>query len=205
MRHFFYIFSFLTIGLTACTGCTKKDTSTPVCTGPDCVQSTVPVVVPTTPDAGLPPPDAGLTKPVPSETPDYITYSGEGWELAVLQEWDQVVVEDEEFKPALVLTSEIEHNLIIFVKDPFPGTAPEYVLGAVRGFAEEGVTINSTTQVEINGNRFIVLDTSRGEARIWFWVSVKDGFGYALSCGGPAAEDHHEAVCKDVANSLKIK
>lgn len=201
MKHFFFILSFLSIGLVACTGCTKKGTSTPVCSGDECNQPTVPVVVPTIPDAGFIP----ITPTEPTETPDFKTLSKNGWELTVSQEWDELTIEDEELQPELVLGNEVEHNLIILVKDPFPGLTPEYVLEALKGFKEAGATVNASKEVELNGEKFVFLDTARQGVRMWFWILVKGGFGYALSCGGPEVETHHESICNNVAKSLKIK
>jgi hypothetical protein len=201
MKHFFYILSFLSIGLAACTGCTKKNTSTPVCTGPDCVQPTTPVV----PDASLHQPDAGLDSTQSSgNTPDFKTISRNGFELTVPQEWEEFVIDGEEPQPELVVGNEEEHNLILLVKDPFTGTPSEYVLEAMQGFKKEGAKVTSSKQTELNGNKFIALDSSRGGARIWLWITVKNGFGYVLSCGGPESETHHEEICRDVAKSLKI-
>lgn len=197
MKNFFFILSFLSIGLAACTGCNKKDTSTPVCTGADCIQATVPVVVPSTPDDDVVPTTS-------TDSSDYKTLSGSGWELTVPQEWEKVTLEDEEVQPALIVTNQSEHNIILLAKDAFPGTTPEYVLEALKGFKEVGAKVDSSKQVELNGNNFVFLNTSKDGARIWFWISVKDGFGYALSCGGPASEVHHEAICNDVAKSLKL-
>lgn len=186
--------------MAACTGCTKRNTSIPACTGSDCVQPTAPVVL----DAA--PPDAGLDSVQPQgDTPDYKTISRNGWSLTVPQEWEEMSVEGEELQPELVVGNEDENNLILLVKDPFPGSTPEYVLAAVKGVKEDGVKITASKQAELNGKKFTSFEIIRGGAKIWFWVIVKDGFGYSLSCGGPASEDHHEAICLDVANSFKIQ
>lgn len=200
MRKFFCILGFLSVGLMACSGCHKKDTSTPVCTGPDCTK-------PETPDASelLPLPDAGLSSTdTPTENPDYLNYSGDGWKLTAPFGWDMAVVEGEEVQPELVLISEEEHSLVLLNKDIFPATTQEYVLVALQGMQESGAKLNSTTQVELNGNKFVVLDSEKDGVRIWIWVGVKNGVGYNLSCGGPANEDHHEAICKEIASTLKI-
>lgn len=199
MRKFFCILGFLSVGLWACSGCHKKEPPTPVCTGSDCVK-------PATPDATFPSPDAGLNPPdVPTENPDYVNYSGEGWKLTAPFGWDIAVVDGEEVPPELILVNEEEHSLVLLTKDVFPATTQEYVFAALQGMQESGAKLNTTTQVELNGNKFVVLDSSKDGVRIWSWLVVKNGAGYNLSCGGPANEDHHEAICNEVASSLQIQ
>jgi hypothetical protein len=205
MKHFFTVFSFLIFGLSACTGCTKTDTTTPVCTGNDCKSDASPTVVEIPPvvisaDAGV----AGGTTPEPLDLPDH-NYSGLGWKLVVPAGWETVSVEGESENYQLVLQNPDEHNLILVVKEPFAKATSDYTLSLIKGFTEDGVKVNSTTQTELNGKHFIVIDTQSEGARIWFWVTVQNKFGYVLSCGGPAAEDHHEALCNDLSKTFNIQ
>lgn len=193
MRHLFPILGFLTLGLVSCTGCTKKNTSTPVCTGVDCEQPTAPVV---------PSPDAGVA-PVESSGSLTQTLSGKGWELVVPEGFDTVVIENEE-QPEVLVVNEEEHSLVLLTKEPFAKSNPEFVLGAVRGVAEAEGTLHGSKQGELNGNKYVLLDTAKDGTRVWMWLIVKNGFGYSLSCGGPADEDHHEALCAEIADTLKL-
>lgn len=192
MRNLFPIFCFLTLGLTACTGCNKKDT-TPVCTGSDCTPPVVPVT---------PAPDAGVTPVTPSDTLSQ-TLSGEGWELVVPEGYDTTILQDEE-QPDVLVVNEEEHSIVLLIKEPFVGSTPAYVINAVRGVAEAGATLNASKQVELNGNKYVLLDSNKEGSRVWTWLTVNNGFGYSLSCGGPETEDHHETLCSEVANSLKL-
>lgn len=193
MRHLFPIFCFLTLSLTACTGCSKKDT-TPVCTGADCTPPVVPVT---------PAPDAGVTPAVPSDTLSQ-TLSGEGWELVVPEGYDTAVIPEGEEQPDVLVVNEVEHSIVLLIKEPFVGSAPEYVINAVRGLSEALATLNASKQVELNGNKYVLLDSAKEGIRVWMWLTVNNGFGYSLSCGGPETEDHHETLCNEVANSLKL-
>lgn len=196
MKHLFPILGFLTLSLASCTGCTKKNTSVPVCSGTDCEQPIVPVVSR---------PDAGVTSSDKIESSDSLnqTLSGDGWELVLPEGFDSVVLEDEE-KPAVLVVNKEEHSLVLLIKEPFTGSIPEYVVGAVRGIAEEKGILRGNKHGELNGNKYVLLDSAKDGTRVWMWLLVKNGFGYALSCGGPEAEDHHEALCAEVANTLKL-
>ncbi len=195
MRHLFPILGFLTLGLASCTGCTKKDT-TPVCTGANCA-------LPSAPDAAPAPTDAGVT-PVPPATSGSQTLSGVGWSLVVPEGYDTVVDESEEKQPEVLIANEEEHSVILLIKEPFARSTSEYALAALRGITEAGGVLIANKQADLNNNKYVLLDSSKDGIRVWAWLTVKNGFGYSLSCGGPANEDHHEALCTEVADSLNL-
>lgn len=193
MKRLFNFFGFLCLGLASCTGCTKRD-NTPVLVAPSVVLN-----YDAGSDAG---PDASLTTPEPLDLPDQKLH-GVGWELTVPAGWE--TLQDDEVKPEVYMGNVDEHNLILLTKEEYVGDTARYALDAIKAFREDGTTVSSSTQVELNGRKFVVLETINGEARMWFWLATQNGVGYALSCGGPADEDHHKELCNDVAKTFKIK
>lgn len=202
MKHFVNILSFLALGLVSCTSCTKTDTTTPVCNVNDCGTPSPP------PDAALPPVvlDAGkdAVAPEPLDLPP-VKFSGADWEFSTPSGWFAMELEDEEVKPEIMVVNLEEHNLILITKDLNQKSTAEYVLSVAKGFHEDGVTIHSTTPTELNGRQYMLLDTSKDGAHMWFWVTVQNNVAYSLSCGGAEEEDHHEGICKEVASTFKIK
>lgn len=199
MKRFVHILSFLALGLASCTGCTKTDTTVPVCTGSNCDTSK--------PDAGLPPvvlgADTDASTPEPPDLPP-VKFAGPDWEFSTPHGWNIIEVEDD-LNPEITIANMEERNLIMLIKDPAQGSTPEHVFNLVRGFTQDGVAVHSTVQTELNGKKFLLLDTSSEGARMWFWITVQNNVAYSLSCGGAEDEDHHEGICKEVAASLKIK
>jgi hypothetical protein len=189
MKRLFLIFSLLALGLISCSSCAKKETTAPVCEGGSC-----PLPTPT-------PPDASVTPPPPTDQ----VFSGTGWSLTVPPGWDKVEPPAETKGLEVLLLNKDKHNLILVIREAFPGTSAEYTLEALRGLKGAGATLNSAKQVDINGNKFVLIDSNKDGVRMWMWVTVQNGSGLALSCGGPAIEDWHQAICSTVASSLKLQ
>jgi hypothetical protein len=192
MKRLFLVLSLLSLGLISCSSCAKKETSGPVCEGGSCpLPSATPSTTP--PDPPLPPP------------PTDKVVTGVGWELTVPAGWDKL--EPPQPTPGLegLYLNKDKHNLFLLIKEPYAGKSDEYTLEALRGLKSAGAHLNSAKQVEVNGNKFVLVDSDKNGVRMWLWVTVRNGSGFALSCGGPATEDWHQGICATVASSLKLQ
>lgn len=152
----------------------------------------------------MPTPSATPTVPTPPPPTDQVV-TGTGWEVTIPVGWNKM--EPPQSTPGLEMLylNKDKHNLILLIKEPFTGTASEYTLEALRGLKGAGAVLASAKQVEVNGNKFVLIDSTKDGVRMWMWVTVQNGSGLALSCGGPATEDWHQAICSTVASSLKLK
>lgn len=204
MTRLVYILSFLTLGLTSCTGCTKANTTPPVCVGDGCSKP----VAQNQPDANVVSADAGVVSidPVVISAPVSKTISGDGWEFSVRPNWETVMFSDlpAEQQPDVALISPEEHNLVILVTEPVTVPLSEYVVSIAQAAAYGGAVIKSTSQADLNGTTFMVLDTETNDSHLWAWITVKNNIGYTLSCGGPKNENHKE-LCDEIFKSLIIK
>jgi hypothetical protein len=95
-------------------------------------------------------------------------------------------------------------NMVIAVSEDFPGTYEEYVLMALRGVKSAGATISSAKQVDINGNKFVLVESSRSGITVWMWVTLVSGHGYGLSCGGATSDTTQQPLCSGIAGTFKI-
>lgn len=183
----------LSIGTISCTSCAKKV--------PD------PVVVdaqpPIPPDAGAPDVDAGAPDAAPDATPPKpnFTVRGEKWELTFpFAGWMELAEPPQH--TVGYLNSE-KKNLVIVVAEPHKGTFDEYALESIRAMRASGSKILSAKQVEVNATNFVLVESIVDNVQIWSWVTVKDGQGIGLSCGGPAEFNHHD-LCFGLANTFKL-
>lgn len=191
MKRLFLVFSLLTLGLISCSSCAKKETTAPVCEGGSC-----PLVPPTASSSATPP-----TPPPPADQ----VVTGAGYQVTIPAGWEKTTPPQETPGLEALFLNKDKHSLILLIKEAFPGTSAEYTLEALRGLKGAGATLNSAKQVDINGNKFVLIDSSKDGVRMWMWVTVQNGSGFALSCGGPATEDWHQGICSTVASSLKLQ
>lgn len=174
-----------TVGLVSCSSCAKKT--------PD----------PTTPD-GAPPPSASVTvTPVPpTPVPTTVTVKLDNAEFTLPDGgWTQVQ------NPPAHSTAYLnmgKKNIVILVSEDYPGTYEQYVLMALRGIKDAGATINSAKQVDVNGNKFVLVESSKNGITAWMWVTWKSNHGYGFSCGGPTSDASQKDLCSNVAGTLKI-
>ena|SRR5574339_638507 len=188
MKRLFLVLSLLSIGLISCSSCAKKETTPPVCEGGSCP---LPSATPTTPTPPPPPVDTVVT--------------GAGYEVTIPNGWKALTPPEETPGLEFIYMNPDKHNMFLLIKESYPGTSAEYTLEALRGLKGSGAHLNSAKQVEVNGNKFVLIDSDKNGVRMWMWVTVSNGSGLALSCGGPADEDWHQGICSTVASSLKLK
>lgn len=188
MKRLLFVLPLLIMGLVSCTSCTKKETVAPPCDGGSCPMPTA----------------SSTTPPVPTALPDQVL-SEEDWSVSLPAGWSKLEPPMPAPELKLFYGNKDKMNLVIFVKEPFQGTNAEYILEGLRGIKDGGGKIASARQVDLNGNKFVLVDSTKDNIRMWMWILAKNGFGYALSCGGPATDAGQEDICTKIANTVTIK
>ncbi len=183
MKNFILAIMLVAIGTVSCSSCTKETT---------------------TPDAGSPPVPSSsttVTPEPPKPVPGPVTIKEGKWEFTFPTDgWKRV--ENPPPHSIAFINQEVK-NITIMVDEEFTGTYDEYALNAIRGIRAAGATVASAKQVEINGTKFVLVDSSKDGMRVWLWVTLKGGRGNALSCGGGDTTSTHD-LCFGIANTLKI-
>lgn len=126
------------------------------------------------------------------------------WEVSLPSEAWEVQKASGDIK--LVAGNKEKHNLIMLAKEEFPGSFEQYSLIVIRSLREKSKLVSAKT-VNLNDRKFMLIETIRSSARVWMWVTVKDGLGYGITCGG-VEEDNDQFqhdTCFAVANTLKLK
>jgi hypothetical protein len=180
----------LIIGTISCTSCTSSQSS-------------------------IPPADAGnlttvvssasaSTKPIASvPIITNLVVANDNWQFT-LPDSNWVSKNPEQLEVKSIKVNNTTHSLLVFLKESYAGSYQDYVLIAIRGLKESGAILISSTQVNINGNNFIVTETTANDLRMWLWMTVKNGNGYGFSCGGSATDETQHDICFSIASTLKI-
>jgi hypothetical protein len=139
--------------------------------------------------------------------------SGDGWQLSLPGDGWVKSEPTPEAAPVVMLMATNEHKqtLVYLIKEPTDDTYSQYVMGALRATVSRHVPILAVKSIKIHGQTFA--EVRAGQGNIWFYIAVKDGFGYVLTCGGarpkaPTDAGHDntlELMCHDLAGSLQIK
>lgn len=170
------------LGLISCNSCVKND---------------VPINPPE-------PPPQQVDASIPDATVDNsVSVNGPDWSFSLpSHDW---VAQHSDGGTDAMLVNDQEKNLVLFLKEEFPGTTQDYALFAIQGMREAGATLVGSSMVVINGTNFVLVESNKGAVRVFQWVTVKNKTGYGLSCGGLDADSHQRALCMGVVNTLTIK
>jgi hypothetical protein len=151
----------------------------------------------------------GSTCPTPTvvpPTPLTQTVVFENMEVTMPFEWQLVPMDDAQTK---VYSSKDEKSMLILIKEPYVATYEEYAFSAIRGLRAQGSDVKEAKQVEIDGVKFVLVAADLKKAdgsslELWMWITVQNGYGYSLACGGSSSVGNDE-VCNTIASSFKIK
>lgn len=140
--------------------------------------------------------DAG--KPAPST--DTKLYTGDGWSLSLPTTFDRV--DNDDF---LLMAFDPNTKIrVVFDNTDWNKSLEDYVAAGLMAMRRRGL-FPTATDTTLSGMPAVMLDTRAGKVRILQWATVANGKGWNLGCGGQDMDDNQQnAVCKAVANSVKI-
>ena len=177
-----FILLILVIGLISCSSCAKKNEVT----GPSCTGSSCP----------LPPHSADPTS-------SGKLFHGETWEIIIPNGWEEESTPDNDTK--VYAFNNAKHSIIMLVQESFIGSYADYMTWAIKSITQLEATLISVEQVEINGTTFALIESQKGQAKLFMWLTVKNGFGYSLTCGGLVSDESNRDICFTTASSMKLK
>ncbi len=172
----------LALSLAACSSCAKKN--------PD----------PVTPE---PTPTATTVTPEPPKpVVTTVTVKQDALEIT-LPSADWVALQNPP-PHAQAFINAAKKNGVVIVAEEYTGSFDSYVLYALRGIKDAGALIASAKQVEVNGQKFVLVESTRSGMRVWLWVGLAGGHGYGVSCGGPDADPTQRDLCSGIGSTIKI-
>src|SRR5271166_1030078 len=131
-------------------------------------------------------------------------FAQENWRFTVPgEEWITTKPPADELK--VMVRNQNKEAMVVFLKEPTDDSMAAYVIGTLRAFASEGNTISSAKQVVINQTKYVKAQIDSQPTTIWVWITVKDGYGYSLACGGdynPEAGATLHDLCDNIATTL---
>jgi len=142
-----------------------------------------------------PPPPAAVVlaatvSPLPIAPPvvpvDPLLVSGSNWSFSVPNvNWKAVSGTD---PTSTVIRNPSKKETVLLLQEKFDGPAEIFPIAIMAGAKDDGATINGMEKVNLNGNDFTFLDTTKNGFNVWFWLTVKDGVSTGLMCGGPVSD-----------------
>jgi hypothetical protein len=96
------------------------------------------------------------------------------------------------------------NNLVVLIKEKYTGTYDDYALLNFRGLKDQGATLVSSDQAEFGGAEWVFISSTKDDVSLLQWVTYKDGFGYALSCGGSGSPEAQVQLCQQIAGTLQL-
>lgn len=186
MKKLLPIMLLLGTGLMSCTSCASNTLPVEVSSEP--TSTALPTATP-----------SASSDPVPVRTDVLVKKNKCEFTLPGL-EWKSLPTCDEDNCPVAFVNKD-ETGLVVLLNEKFESSFDDYVLTMLREVKEAGATVDSVSEVTLSGHKFILMDSSKDNVRVWLWVGLVGDQGYVLSCGGPV--DNHD-LCFDIAKSFKL-
>ena len=106
----------------------------------------------------------------------------------------------------LLAKNPLSESMLVLTKESFTGSFDQFSIEAIRGLRGQGAEISSMQSIVINSNLFTQLSSTQGDVEVVTLLSVKNGFGYSLNCGGPEVDmAQFKSDCQKMFDSLQLK
>lgn len=103
-----------------------------------------------------------------------------------------------------VYANKATQDLAILLSATCDKTYNECVLAALTSIKNSGLELNSGADVTINGSNFVEVLATNGVLNVWSWINYSPGHIRMFSCGGDKRNTTNEAVCKQIASTLRV-
>jgi hypothetical protein len=104
----------------------------------------------------------------------------------------------------IIYNNKIYNSKVVLSVEDSTNTYSEYIILSLRDLRGMGATITSSKQVSVNGNQFVLVESSDKVQTYWTWLTLINHKGYDFSCGGPTMDNTQHDLCFGIANSFKI-
>lgn len=143
-----------------------------------------------------------VCSPLPNVSAPAESVKGDSWQVNLPLGFQKSKSES----PDIVFSalSKKDRLLVVLLKEKFTESFDVYVLTTVRDLKESGTKVVSTKPIKSGNSKSMLIETVKDEIKIWTMVTTKDGFGYALSCGGPGDHAVMLPVCTSITDSFSV-
>lgn len=94
--------------------------------------------------------------------------------------------------------------LFLLTKELYALSYDSFAIESIRQLRGEGVSILNTKSLVINETPFVMAESEKDNIRMFLYVTVKNGYGYSLSCGGKSISDDSILLCERVVTSFVL-
>ncbi len=144
--------------------------------------------------------DAG--PPVPPK-PTTQVVKGDTWSISLPSSSD-VTLNPEQDILFTAVTEDIVYMVSALTRESFQGSYDEYIIYGIRGIRASGATVLESSQATNNSVKYTLVEAEKDDITIWNWLSTKNNFGYAFSCGGVQQDNLVKEICLEAFQSLQL-
>jgi len=126
------------------------------------------------------------------------------WELTLPGTWDKHSLVKYDSGVQLIADNVPDENLLVFTQISYQGTLDQFAIESIRDLRNQYNIFNSSSVV-INSIPFVYVKAIDSDnLQLQTWLTVSNGFGYSLSCGGNTSKTP-TVDCEKIINSLQVK
>lgn len=142
--------------------------------------------------------------PLPASEEPKAPFVGSTWSLVVPDGFTK----EESKNPSIegMFINRDKKALITVVKEEWAGSSQDYAFLGTLALKHNGIATTDPVQLTLNGQIVTLIEGSADpeEIHAWVWMTVKDGYGYTLSCGGDGDPGQFRGLCTGLFTSFKI-
>jgi hypothetical protein len=107
------------------------------------------------------------------------TIDRNNWHLTLDSSWHE-----ECCKVDFCATQARTNATVVVTTEPFEDSFDAFAILTIRGVRDQGMTLVKTQSLVMNDMPFVSLSTMNNDTKINTLLTVKEGIGYSVSCGG---------------------
>lgn len=124
----------------------------------------------------------------------------EHWNVTIPSNWTELPNEEDVVQ---AYVSPNKEELVTLEEEPFVGSTNQFATSVLEQLASQGAKPVSVSKTHINEQDYIFATMMIDTTVSFVWVTVNNGNGFGLICGGPAFNIDVEKDCRDIANSIE--
>jgi hypothetical protein len=131
-------------------------------------------------------------------------YIGSSWSLVVPDGFERGEAKDPSVEGFFI--NQNKKSLITVVKEQWAGSSQDYAFLGTIALKHAGIATTDPVQLTLNGETVTLIEGNADPEDIhaWVWMTVKNGYGYTLSCGGNGDPSQYRELCTGLFESFKI-
>lgn len=129
--------------------------------------------------------------------------TGSSWEVILPIGWEErkTTVANVDFIAVQTTTK----MLFMVTKESYINSLDQFTIESFRYLRGEGAQLEQTSSKNINDVKYIMAESVKDNIRMFVWLTVKNGFGYTISCGGPEGNSENMTACQNIILNFRLQ